>query len=176
MPCALSATTARQVQRTRFSPTISGGTIAQVRVNGQELGEIGLNAALAAHYGAVPVLATGDDTLVREAESLVPGITTLPVKQAFGNRAAEGLHPEESCARIEAAAKAALATRDDIHPPKLDGAVDLEVDVLRTFMTEWACLIPGVELRTPLTLGFRAANFPTAYDMIEVFSILAASA
>lgn len=156
--------------------TISGGTIAQVRVNGQELGEIGLNAALAAHYGAVPVLATGDDTLAREAESVVPGITTIAVKRAFGNRAAEGLHPEESCARIEAAASAALAARADVHAPKIDGGVDLEVDMLRTFMTELACMIPGVELRTPLTLGFEAADVSVAYDMVEVFSILAASA
>jgi D-amino peptidase len=155
--------------------TISGGIIARVRCNGQELGEIGLNAALAAHYGAVPVLATGDDTLAREAESVVPGITTVVVKRAIGNRAAEGLHPEESCARIEAAAKTALAARSDVHAPKFDGSVDLEVDVLRPFMTERAGLIPGVELRSPLTLGLQAADFVTAYDMIEVFSILAAS-
>ncbi|MGI8881424.1 MAG: M55 family metallopeptidase, partial [Jatrophihabitans sp.] len=71
---------------------------AQVRCNGQELGEIGLNAALAAQYGAVPVLVTGDDTLVREAES---------------------------------------------RPPNFAGAVDLEIDVLRPFMTERACLIPA---------------------------------
>jgi D-amino peptidase len=156
--------------------TISGGTIAQVRCNGQELGEIGLNAALAAHYGAVPVLATGDDTLTREAECVVPGITTVAVKRAFGNRAAEGLHPEESCARIETAAKTALATLADVHSPKIVGSVDLEVDMLRPFMTERACLIPGVELRTPLTLGFHATDFPSAYDMIDIFSILAASA
>jgi hypothetical protein len=42
-------------------------------------------------------------------------------------------------------------------------------------MTERACLIPGVELRTPLTLRFHASDFPAAYDMIEVFSIIAAS-
>ena len=108
--------------------TISGGTIARVRINGQELGELGLNAALAASYGAVPVLATGDDSLVREAESVVPGITTVAVKRAFGNRAAEGLHPEESCARIEAAARGALAIRTDVHPPSVDGAVELEVE------------------------------------------------
>jgi D-amino peptidase len=155
--------------------TISGGTIAQVRCNGQELGEIGLNAALAAHYGAVPVLATGDDTLAREAESVVPGITTVAVKRAFGNRAAEGLHPEESCARIETAAKTALATLAEVHPLKIVGSVDLEVEMLRPFMTELACLIPGVELRTPRTLGFHATDFPSAYDMIDIFSILAAS-
>jgi D-aminopeptidase len=42
-------------------------------------------------------------------------------------------------------------------------------------MTERACLIPGVELRAPLTLGFLAPDFPTAYDMIDVLSILAAA-
>jgi len=36
----------------------------------------------------------------REAESVVPGITTVAVKRAFGYRAAEGLHSAESCARI----------------------------------------------------------------------------
>jgi D-amino peptidase len=155
--------------------TVSGGIIGQVRCNGQELGELGLNAALAAHYGAVPVLATGDDTLAREAEAIVPGITTVVVKRAVGNRAADGLHPEESCARIQAATTRALAARSGVRPPKFDGAVELEVDVLRPFMTERACLIPGVELRSRLTLGFRAADFPSAYNMVDVISVLAAS-
>jgi D-amino peptidase len=161
--------------RSVLAHTISGGTIAQVRVNGRELGEAGLNAALAAHYDAVTVLATGDDSLAREVESVVPGITTVEVKRAFGNRAAECLHPDKSCARIEAAATSSLETRADVHAPKFEGPVDLEVDMLRPFMTEHACLIPGVELRAPLTLGFRAADFPAAYDIIDVFAMLAAS-
>jgi D-amino peptidase len=154
--------------------TISGATIAQVRCNGQELGELGLNAALAAYYGAVPVLASGDDTLAREADSVVPGITTLVVKTSFGNRAAEGLHPQESCSRIEAAATTALANRAAVHAPTFAGDVDLEVDMLRLHMTELASSIPGVELRGPLTLGFRA-DFPTAYNLIEIFATLASS-
>ena len=113
--------------------------------------------------------------MAREAELVVPGITTVAVKQAFGNRAAEGLHPDEACARIEAAAQAALTSRADVHAPRFDGAVDLEVDVLRPHMTESACRIPGVELRGPLTLGFHAADFPAAYDLIDIFGILAAA-
>jgi D-amino peptidase len=165
------AGTARSV----LAHTMSGATIAQVRCNGQELGELGLNAALAAHYGAVPVLATGDDTLVREAASVVPGITTVEVKRAVGNRAAESLHPEEACTRIEAAARAAMGNLAAVEPPAYEGEVDLEVDVLRPFMAELACLIPGVELRAPRTVGFRAADFPSAYNLIEVFTTLAAS-
>lgn len=167
-----SAGTARSV----LAHTISGGSIAQVRVNGQELGELGLGAALAAHFGAVPALATGDDTLAREADLVAPGIATVVVKLAMGNRAAEGLHPDESCARIEAAAHVALAGRAEVQAPSFVGAVDLEVDLLRPHMTERACGIPGVELRGPLTLGFRAPDFPAAYDLIDVFAILAAAA
>lgn len=155
--------------------TVSGGTIAQVRCNGIELGELGLNAALAARFGARSALATGDDTLAREAASVVPGIATVTVKQAIGNRAAAGLHPEESCARIEDAVGVALHAHTDARAPQFDGAVDLEVDVLRPVMTELACMIPGVELRGPLTLGFRADDFVAAYDLIEVFVALAAS-
>ena len=161
--------------RSVLAHTISGGTIARVRCNGRELGETGLNAALAAHYGAVPVLATGDDSLAREAESDVAGITTVAVKRAVANRAAEGLHPEEACARIEAAATSALASRDQVRAPTFDGEVDLEVDMLRPVMTERACLIPGVELRGPLTLGFPAPDFAAAYDLIDIFAVLAAS-
>ena len=110
-----------------------------------------------------------------EAESIVPGMTTVTVKRAVGNRAAEGVHPDEACARIEAAAKAALEHADEVKAPRFDGPVDLEVDVLRPYMTELACSIPGVELRGPLTLGFNAIDFAAAYNLIDVFCILAAA-
>jgi D-amino peptidase len=153
--------------------TMSGAMVAQIRCNGQELGELGLNAALAAHYGAVPVLATGDDTLVREAASVVPGMATVEVKQALGNRAAEGLHPGEACARIEAAAQSALQHPSPSNGPQFTGSVDLEIDLLRPRMTEYATMIPGVELRAPLTLGYTAADFAAAYNLIEVVIALA---
>ena len=155
--------------------TVSGATIAQVRCNGRELGELGLNAALASHFGAVPVLASGDDTLAREAAADVPGIVTVEVKVAFGNRAAEGLHPDEACARIEAATAAGLGTRAHVSAPSFDGPVDLEVDLLRPMMTERAAQIPGMQLRGPLTLGFLAPDFPAAYNLIDVIAVLAAA-
>lgn len=166
------AGTARSV----LAHTISGSVVGRVRCNGEEVGELGLNAALAAHYGAAPVLATGDDTLAREAESIVPGITTVTVKRAVGNRAAESMHPDEACARIEAAAKTALEQAGQVEAPRFDGPVDLEVDVLRPYMTELACSIPGVELRGPLTLGYNAIDFAAAYNLIDIFCILATAA
>jgi D-amino peptidase len=136
---------------------------------------VGLNAALAAHFDAVTLLATGDDSLAREAEAAVPGISTIAVKWAWGTRAAENLHPDEACALIEAAAATALEQRAQLTPVKINGAVELEVDVLRPHMTQRACAIPDVELRAPLTLGFTAPDLPSAYDMVDVFAVLAAA-
>jgi D-amino peptidase len=154
--------------------TISGATIAAVRIDGHELGELGLNAALAAHYGVPTVLATGDDTLVREAALTVAGITTVEVKRAFGNRAADSLHPAEACARIEASTEQALRNPPEPGPVFAGAAVDLEVDLLKPGMTELARLIPGVQSRGPRTLGIITHDFAAAYDLLEVFTVLAA--
>ena len=88
------AGTARSV----LSHTTSGATVAAIRCNGRELGELGLNIALAAHFDAAPVLATGDDTLAQEAQSVAPGIATVTVKWALGNRAAEAASIRGLCA------------------------------------------------------------------------------
>ena len=112
-----------------LSHTISGAVVADVRCNGRSLGEIGLNAALAAHMGAVPVLAVGDDTVAIEAADVVPGIHSVVVKHALGWSAARRLHPDEACRRIEAAVGPALDARSDMHPLRFDGAVRVEVDV-----------------------------------------------
>ena len=91
----------------RARHAISGATVAAVQINGLELGELGLNAALAAHYGAATGLAAGDDTLIREAELVVPGIATVEVNGPRSH-AAQSLHPVEGCARIEVSACAIL--------------------------------------------------------------------
>lgn len=161
--------------RSVLAHTISSATITGVRCSGRELGETGLNAALAAHYGVSPVLAAGDDSLAREAEEVVPGLHAVTVKWALGGSAARNLHPQEACARIEAAVPQALADRADVRPPRFDGEVDLEVDLRTPLMTERAQLIPGVSLRGPRTLGYTAPDFPTAHGLVSVFANLASA-
>ena len=68
--------------------TISGAVVADVRWDGRSYGEVGLNTAVAAHLGAAPVLAVGDDTVAAEATGIVLGIHTVVVKYALGGGAA----------------------------------------------------------------------------------------
>jgi D-amino peptidase len=152
--------------------TIHGAVIADVRCDGRSLGELGLNAALTAHHGAVPVLAAGDDTVAAEAAEVAPGISTVVVKRAVGYLAAECLHPDEACALIEAAVPVALERRADVRPVRFDGPVSLEVDVHGPSMVENALLVPGVERAGPRTLRYAAPDFPSAYRLVCLFALL----
>ncbi|GAA2837062.1 M55 family metallopeptidase [Crossiella cryophila] len=155
-----------------LSHTISGAVIADVRCNDRSLGELGLNAALAAAHGAVPILVAGDETVATEASGVARGIWSVVVKRALGMRAAENLHPEEACARIRAAVPQALRRSGRVRPLRFAGEVDVEVDVLSPAMAENALLVPGMELIGERTLSYEAEDFPTAYRVIQLIALL----
>ena len=84
------------------------------------------------------------------------------------------LHPEEACDRIEREVPTALAGREAVRPLRLDGPVQLEVQVLRPQMTEHALLVPGMEREDGCTLRYAAPDFPTAYQLTELIATLGA--
>jgi D-amino peptidase len=158
--------------RSVLAHTIRSTVLADVRCDGRSLGELGLNAALAATAGAPAVLVAGDDSVAAEAADVVPGMHAVVVKRALGGTAAASLHPDEACDRIELEVPKALADRALVRAPHFDGPVQLEVDVLIPRMTERALLVPGVELAGPRTLSYLAPDFPTAYRVTQVITML----
>jgi D-amino peptidase len=163
-------------ERSVLAHTIHGGVVADVRCDGRSLGELGLNATLAAHRGVPAVLVSGDDSVAAEAAEVAPRMHTVVVKRALGARAAALLHPEEACERIEQAVPRALADREAIagamESLRFDGPVLLEVEVLKPHMTERALLVPGVERADGCTLRYRAPDFPTAYQVTQLITML----
>lgn len=161
--------------RSVLAHTVSGGVIADVRCNGTSLGELGLNAAFAEHRGVPPVLVSGDDTVAAEAAGIVLGMQAVVVKRALGSRSAASVHPDEACARIEAAVPGALAGRGAVAAPRFDGPVELDVQVLRPHMTENSMLVPGMRRVDSCTVRYSAADFPTAYQVVELVALLGRS-
>jgi len=151
--------------------TLSGRTIDAVRIDGTTLGEIGLSAAVAGRHGARTVLVTGDDAATREAEDVLPGVTTVTVKRALGVRAAESLHPTAACSLIEAAVPRAFAS--SIGAPGFPDLIDLEVDVRLTEMMERLLLIPGSERRGPRTFGYPNLDLSAAYGLVGLVADIA---
>ncbi|MGW5393882.1 M55 family metallopeptidase [Streptomyces koyangensis] len=144
--------------------------LLDVRVDGRSLGEIGLNAAMAGHLGVPVVLLSGDDAACAEVRELVPGVRTVAVKEALGQFAAAGLHPEEARERLRRAAAEAVAGREEVRPFALSGPLTVEVDLAAAHTVDLAVLVPGVTRaegpRSARTVAFTAPDFAQAYRVV----------
>jgi len=64
-------------------------SVAELRLNGIAVGESGLGAAIAGHFGVPVVLVSGDAHAVRQAKSLIKDLVEFPQKRALGSTASE---------------------------------------------------------------------------------------
>ena len=80
---------------------------ADFRINGQSVGEMGIEACYAGHWGVPIIFAQGDESACREAEAMFPGIVTACVKRATSRDTCQG--PDAALARRLTAEKVAQA-------------------------------------------------------------------
>jgi D-amino peptidase len=145
--------------------TWSSARVAGVWLNGDPVGEIGLNAALAGHFGAPVVMISGDQTACAEAVSLVGSLETAVVKQATGRTSAEVLPPEVTQVMIhDAAERAVRRLREGKAPRPLDVVtpVIVAVEFIRSEMADAASLLPGAR-RSGKRVEFTAGDMAAAY-------------
>lgn len=116
-------------------------------LNGQSLGELGINMLFAAYYDVPTVLVTGDLACCDEAQALVPEIETVSVKEGLKrgapagltgeaarrfNGAATHLHPEVARQRIREGARRAVQRRQGIPRFWVEPPYELRRDFRRT--------------------------------------------
>src|SRR3954470_7250726 len=99
-----------------LSHTVSGQAWQSLRFNGTAVGETGINAALCGNWGCPVVLVTGDRAVCEESQTLLPGVTTVEVKQGLGRFSARQKTPAKARELIEAGAKAALKDVGKVKP------------------------------------------------------------
>ncbi len=137
------------------------GYIFNVMLNDRLVGEIGLNAALAGHFGVPVVLVTGDQLATAEAQETMGKVQTVTVKIAVGRTAAECLPPARTGEMIRAAAARALA--DAQAPFVIPPPITLKVEFMRSVQAEQAQLIPGARRSGPRVLEW------TGNDMVAIY-------
>lgn len=152
--------------------------ILDVRLNGQSVGELGLNAALAGSFGVPVALVTGDAALAREAEELLgSAVRTVAVKEAVSRHAARCLSPEEARRRIrDAMGEVVAAYRNGdlrIAPFRPATPVTLEVEFALTVHADHAAMAPGVARTGGRTLRFRHDDYREAFQVFRTMFNLA---
>lgn len=146
--------------------TWSDTRVANLVLQGEPCGEIGLNAAMCGHFGAAVILISGDQAACSEAAELIPGIETVIVKRASGRMAAELLAPALTQEMIFTAAASAvqrLKNGEAPRPHKFDPPIQLEIEFTHSEMADRAALLPGSN-RYGRRIAYAASDMPAIYS------------
>jgi D-amino peptidase len=148
--------------------TLLGNTVWEISCNGRVLGETGINAALAGHFGVPVCLVTGDDKVCQEAQDLLGPVEVAPVKIGCERLVANLLPPAASGELIASRAQRGLerALRGEIKPFRVPGPVEFVVTFKSTAGVKLACLFPEVEPVGPKTLRLRAADYLAGFKLL----------
>jgi D-amino peptidase len=155
--------------------TWSSRTVANVWLNDILVGEYGINAAVAGHFGVPALMVTGDETTCVQAVELLGRLETVAVKRATGRYAAECLPPKVTHAMIQSAAAQAvtrLAQGSAPAPFRLDEPVSLAVEFNNSAMADHATRMPGAE-RDGTCVSLSLPDMVAAYNAFRAMVSLA---
>ncbi|WP_152185478.1 M55 family metallopeptidase [Segeticoccus rhizosphaerae] len=130
-----------------LSHTYNPEVFSEARVNGQLVGESGINALVAAHFGVPIGLVTGDAVTQQETAPFAPSAVQVVTKESATRFAAANLHPEDARELIHDAARAAAerARAEELEVPPIATPVRLDLMVQTADMAEVGSWVKGAE-------------------------------
>jgi len=146
-----------------MSHTYSGGTIESLIINGMEVGETGMNAAIAGYHGVPLVFVSGDLAVTREAKALDPSIEVAVVKEAIGRVAAKCLHPEKARELIKAGVANAIERRDEFKPFTFQPPIILQIRFTNAKYADNAAFMPSATRLDGKTIQITQDDYIKAY-------------
>lgn len=149
--------------------TISGSVVRAVRINGIEMPELGINAAIAGYFGVPVVMISGDTALCAQAKAMLgPDTVAVPVKEGIGRYAAR-LFPKEAARKaLRDGAREALLRRAAAKVFKIEPPCRFELGFQTSGQAEMSMLLPAVT-----RVDSRTAVFSTN-DYLEGFKLMRA--
>ena len=124
--------------------TMSSATLTSVRLNGIEVPEGGLNAAIAGHFGVPVVAISGDDAAVSEVSKFTGAVPGAVVKRAISFHSAATMTPKAAQDLIRARVKSGVDQRASAKPYVLRGPVTLEMSFKHYRAAELLAYLPIV--------------------------------
>ena len=154
--------------------TISGSTIRSIKINGLELPELGINAAIAGSYNVPVIMLSGDEETCGQAKVILgPSITAVAVKKAVGRYAAEMRPLEAARQSLTQGAREALANRGKVKPFRLDPPYKFEVEFHNSGQAEMPSLLPQVKRTGARSVAFSAGDYIEGFKLMRAVIALA---
>lgn len=126
-----------------YNPEVFSGA----RLNGLPVGESGINALVADHYGVPIAFVSGDEVTWEETAPFAQGAVNVVTKQSITRASALNLHPSESCRLIRAGAEEAVrrVAAGEVALPRVQRPAVLDLDVQTADMADVATWARGAE-------------------------------
>jgi len=151
------------------SHTISSARLLGVKLNGAEVSEGILNAAIAGHFGVPVAFASGDRLAVQQIQGTISGAEGVVVKEPIGYHSAQTLMPARTRALIKEGVTRALRRVGGTQPYRVRTPIDLEVGFKLTIDAERAAYIPGLTRADAHTVR---GTFPDIIQVVKLLQIL----
>jgi D-amino peptidase len=147
--------------------TMSSANLAALRLNGVDMPEAGISAAIAGMFGVPVIMLSGDDAIVEEATRLLGDLEGAVVKWSLGFHAARTLMPEAANDLIREKVTAAMNRLDDFRPYGLEGPIALEITFKNYMPAEVLSYLPTVERVDAHTIRWVGADMRQVSMFIE---------
>ncbi|HEX2212176.1 MAG TPA: M55 family metallopeptidase [Mycobacterium sp.] len=150
------------------------GWVQDIRVDGTAMGEYGINALVAGHYGVPVALVTGDDKAVSQTRELLGNeVVGVEVKKGYSTTSGIHLHPTRAQEMIRDGAEQAIKNLASMTPYVLPSGATVEVELDHQSKADAAERIPTVERSGWRTCSFQPAD---AAELMVVFRAILTAA
>lgn len=153
--------------------TTNSFAFARVLLGEQELGEIGVHAALAAEFGVPVLLVSGCDVTAAEAQAMLPAVHCAVVKWSEGARSGRSLSPSQAQDVIESTARTSLENPLPA-PLRLPVPLTLRVQCQTPALADVMALWPAVRRENADTVEVECASVHDAVRCLNAWSSMSA--
>ena len=142
--------------------TYSPDAYRAIRVNGQALGEIELDASVAGAMNVPLIFLASDDYGCAEAHHYMPWIETVATKQGLGRNCAFSKHPAIAEDEIYAGVQRALTRLEEMQPLSFARPLQVEIEFKKTLQ----CLKAGFRRKNARFAGAKTLRL-TLQSMLD---------
>ena len=140
--------------------TWAGAVVHKFLLNGKEVGETAINAALLGDKNVPVALVCGGDDLAKEAQEDLGDVQVAITKEVLGVDLAACWGPQKTLPLLEEAAAEATRRhkRGDFKPYVVSGPVTAEIEVHKDAMAERMTAVPGIERTGRRAIRLKSEN------------------
>jgi len=158
-----------------LSHTYRAQIFFEVLLNGNPVGETGLNAALAGYFGVPVAMVTGDNEVCLEAHALLGDIVTCQTKEAVSRYSAVLPDYRSTLNRLEEAANRAAKHQDHWKLFQAEEPATITVTMFDPAMADAAELIPQIKRLSSRQIEIQGADYSQTFRLMLAVGALGAS-